>query len=169
MQNKITAAVGLAAMLASVGFGSEVIAQGALAIGGRSANFGVHRLRAGFVPDPRRINVVSGGNINARTLGLGPGCVGWVTARPDAIVQLSGQSPNLRLYAVANDGTDVTLLVNTAGGAWRCNDDSYGGTNPTVDLGNAPPGQYDVWVGSYRQGQQARAVLHITELNSNHP
>ena len=155
--------------MASVGFATEASAQSALRIGGRTANFGVHRIRAGFVPDPRRISVVSGGGINARTLGLGPGCVGWVTAQPDAIVQLAGTSPNLRFYAVAADGTDVTLLVNTAGGAWRCNDDSWGGTNPTVDLGNARAGQYDIWVGSYRQGQQARATLYITELSSNHP
>lgn len=169
MRNKMMAAMGLAGMLGAVGYGSEVAAQTGLQIGGRSANYGTHSLRAGFVPDPRRINVVSGGGIDARTLGLGPGCVGWVTARPDAIVRLTGNSPNLRMYAIASDGTDVTLLVNTAGGQWRCNDDSFGGTNPTVELANATPGQYDVWVGSYRRGQQARAVLHITELANNHP
>jgi hypothetical protein len=64
---------------------------------------------------------------------------------------------------------DTTLLVNTAGGAWVCNDDSYGGTNPTVDIPNAGAGQYDVWVGSYRSGEQIRGALHITELANNHP
>lgn len=169
MRNKVLGVVGLAGVLAATGYGGDVAAQTGLQIGGRRANFGVHALRAGFMPDPKTVPVVSGGGIDARGLGLGPGCVGFVTAQPDAIVRLSGQSANLRLYAVAQDGTDITLLVNTATGGWRCNDDSFGGTNPTVDLGTAQPGQYDVWVGSYRQGTTARATLYITELSSNHP
>lgn len=144
-------------------------AQGALLVGGSRANFGVLRLAPGFVPDPQRVAVVSGGALNTRAMGLGPGCVGWVTAQPDLIVRLSGPSANLRFYAVTTDGTDITLLVNANRGAWRCNDDSFGGTNPSVDLGSAPAGQYDVWVGSFRQGTTARATLHITELATNHP
>ena len=35
--------------------------------------------------------------------------------------------------------------------------------------GSAAAGQYDVWVGSFRQGTTARATLHITELAANHP
>ncbi|MBI5515588.1 MAG: peptidase S1 [Deltaproteobacteria bacterium] len=159
--------MGLLGALAVSGYGSQLTAQGALQVGGRTANFGVHALSPGFMPDPRHINIVSGGNIDARGLGLGPGCVGWVTRQPDAIIRLSGNSPNLRVYVTA--ASDTTLLVNTANGQWRCNDDSYGGTNPTVDLTGAGPGQYDVWVGSYRNGDQARGQLHITELSSNHP
>jgi hypothetical protein len=105
-------------------------AQGALLVGGSRANFGVQRLAPGFVPDPRRVAVVSGGALNARAMGLGPGCVGWVTAQPDLIVRLTGRSANLRFYAVAADGTDITLLVNANRTVWRCNDDSFGGTNP---------------------------------------
>ncbi|MFO0628625.1 MAG: hypothetical protein U0325_23830 [Polyangiales bacterium] len=138
-------------------------------MGGSRANFGVQRLEPGFVPDPRRVAVVSGGALNARALGLGPGCVGWVTAQPDVIVRLTGPSANLRFYALAADGTDITLLVNANRSAWRCNDDSFGGTNPSVDLGNAAAGQYDIWVGSFREGTTARATLHITELATNHP
>ncbi len=144
-------------------------AQSALLVGGSRANFGVQRLAPGFVPDLRRVAVVSGGALNARAMGLGPGCVGWVTAQPDLIVRLTGPSANLRFYAVAADGTDITLLVNANRTVWRCNDDSFGGTNPSVDLGNAAAGQYDVWVGSFRQGTTARATLHITELAANHP
>lgn len=158
-----------AAAAACVGYAAQVLAQNALQIGSPRANFGVHRLAPGFVPDPKRIGVVSGGALDARAMGLGPGCVGWVTAQPDVVVRLSGPSVNLRFYAVAEDRTDITLLVNTPRGGWRCNDDSFGGTNPTVDLGNAGPGQYDVWVGSFRQGTTARATLHVTELAANHP
>ncbi len=159
----------MAAALGAVVFGVGAGAQNGLLVGARRANFGVQRLAPGFMPDPKMVAVVSGGSIDARALGLGPGCVGWVTRQPDLIVQLTGPTASLRFYAVATDGTDVTLLVNTPVGAWRCNDDSFGGTNPTVDLGNGQPGQYEVWVGSFRQAQAARATLHITELARNHP
>lgn len=155
--------------LALTAFTLAAGAQGALLVGGSRANFGVVRLAPGFVPDPHRVAVVSGGALNARAMGLGPGCVGWVTAQPDLIVRLTGPSANLRVYAIAADGGDITLLVNANRGTWRCNDDSFGGTNPSVDLGGAAAGQYDVWVGSFRQGATARATLHITELATNHP
>ncbi|MBL8603352.1 MAG: hypothetical protein JNK72_15615 [Myxococcales bacterium] len=159
--------VGLLGALAVSGYGSQVTAQGALQIGGRQANFGVRPVSPGFVPDPVSVNIVSGGNIDARNLGLGPGCVGFVTRQPDYIVRLTGTSSFLRFYVTA--GADTTLLVNTASGRWACNDDSFGGVNPSVDLTNAGPGQYDVWVGSYQSGTQARGSLNITELQSNHP
>lgn len=166
-RSRLIGVVGMLASLALSGYGAEVTAQAGLQIGGNRANFGRRTLRPGFVPDPTNIHIVSGGNINAATLNLGSGCVGYVTTQPDFILTLRGTSPNLRFYVTA--GSDTTLLVNTARGGWRCNDDSYGGRNPTVDLANAPPGQYDVWVGSYRAGEQARGQLHITELDSNHP
>jgi len=166
--------VGAVAALALSGFGGQVIAQGGLQIGGARANFGVRTLAPGFVPDPINIPIVSGGNIDARSLNLGPGCVGFVSATPDLIVRLSGPSATLRVYVVVPGArgvspTDTTLLVNTARGGWRCNDDSYGGANPTVDLPNSTAGQYDIWVGAYQAGTQARGVLRITELNANHP
>lgn len=165
--SKVMSVVGLLGALAVSGYGSQVTAQGALQIGGNRANFGKRNLRPGFVPDPVRVNVVSGGNIDSSTLNLGTGCRGFVTARPDYIVRLNGTSSSLRFYVVA--GGDTTLLVNTAGGTWACNDDSYGGTNPTVNIPNAGSGQYDVWVGSYQSGQTVRGQLFITELDSNHP
>ncbi|MDP3277894.1 MAG: peptidase S1 [Deltaproteobacteria bacterium] len=173
-KSTIISAVGLVSALVVSGFGSQVVAQSSLSIGQNRANYGSTSLRPGFMPDPRSVRIVSGGNIDARTLNLGSGCVGFVTQRPDYIVRLTGRSANLRIYvsipgAAASSRTDTTLLVNTAGGQWRCNDDSYGGANPTVDVPNAGPGQYDIWVGSYVSGANARGQLMITELSSNHP
>jgi hypothetical protein len=167
MNNKMLSVVGLLGALAVSGYGSQVTAQGALQIGGRTANFGRRNVAPGFVPDPINVAITSGGSIDASNLGLGAGCRGFVTRQPDHIINLTGTSANLRLYVTAPG--DTTLLVNTAGGSWVCNDDSYGGTNPTVDIPNARAGQYDVWVGSYRSGEQIRGALHITELSSNHP
>lgn len=147
----------------------EVAAGGTLVVGGAAANFGVVDLAPGFTPDPHQVSVVSGGAIDAATLGLGAGCNGWLTQQPDIIVRLSGPSQMLRFYVTSNGGEDTTLVINAGDGAYHCNDDSHGGTNPTVDINNAPAGQYDVWVGSYQQGVQATAVLNITELAGNHP
>ncbi len=170
----VLSTLGLAAALAVSGFGEDVVAQQSLQIGGRSANYGSANLRSGFMPDPRSVNIVAGGNIDARTLNLGAGCVGFVTRQPDYIVRLQTPSSNLRFYVVvpgasASTNTDTTLLVNTAGGGWICNDDSYGGANPTVNIPNAARGQYDVWVGSYVQGANARGRLFVTEMDRNHP
>jgi hypothetical protein len=130
-------------------------------------NFGVRAITPGFTPDPMDIQVVSGGNLDARALSLGPGCVGYVTSQPDFNIQLSAPDNHLRLYVTSN--ADTTLVVNDAAGRWFCNDDSHGGDNPTVDLTSTPAGLINVWIGSYQSGVQARGILHITELDSNHP
>ena len=164
----IASMFGLAAALTISGYGGDVVAaRGGLQIGGSRANFGTRSVAPGFTPDPIDINVVSGGAVDAGTLGLGQGCVGWVTRRPDYIVRMTSNSSSLRVYVTSSE--DTTLVVNAANGTWHCNDDSYGGTSPSVDLGGQGAGQYDVWVGSYRRGVQAHATLHVTELGSQHP
>ncbi len=162
-------AVKVAATVVAVGIATwagVVIAQGRLNTHG-NPNFGTRSIAPGFMPDPMNVTITSGGSLDVSAMGLGAGCTGWATSQPDFRFNLTGRSSNLRLYVTSN--TDTTLVVNKANNQWVCNDDSYGGTNPTIDLGQAPPGQYDVWVGSYQQGQQANAVLHITEISSNHP
>lgn len=153
--------------IAALAIAGTALAQAGLQIGGRTANFGRRELAPGFVPDPVSVAVTSGGNIDASTLSLGPDCVGFVTRQPDFILNLTGTSNDLRFYVTA--GSDTTLVINGADGRWHCNDDSFGGTNPTVDIDRAGPGQYDVWIGSYRSNDPARGQLHITEVRSNHP
>ena len=164
------AAIGIAAAalaLATVTFGGDAIAQAGLAIGGSSSNFGSHRLRVGFMPDPYTRQITSGGNLDASTQGLAPGCRGFVTRQPDFIVRYDNPASFLRFYAMAQG--DTTLVINDAAGRWHCNDDSHGGLNPTVDISNPPAGQYDIWVGSYRASENIRSTLHVTELRSQHP
>ena len=103
---------------------------------------------------------------------LGNGCSGTVTAAPQIQVNFVGpsQSGLLRFYF---DGSgDPTLIVRTAAGTWLCNDDSYNGSDPTVEItdpatlqGNS---QYLIWVGSYA-GQSLLGTLYITAIDSNHP
>jgi len=176
-KSKIAGVLGLLGALVVSGYGHEVIAQAAnsvLSMGGSTSNYGQRTLAPGFVPDPVNIQVTSGGNIDVSSVNFGgTHCVGHVTRQPDFILHMSGNSPTLRVYvtvpnAHAVSATDTTLIVNDAHGGWHCNDDSWGGVNPTVDLPNTGAGQYDIWIGSYTT-QRATGTLHITELASNHP
>lgn len=153
---------------ATAGVGGGGGGGGALDVTG-NPNFGSRTLAPGFVPDPAVIRVTSGGSIDAGSAGLPAGCGGWVTSQPDFNLVLTGTSASLRFFVDGTpSGADVTLIVNRADGSWVCNDDSYGGLNPTVDLPGAAPGTYNVWIGSYRQGTTVRGRLNVTELD-HHP
>ena len=163
-------AVILAALtLGFAAFGGDVVAQARLVIGGSSSNFGRTALSGGFMPDPWTTTITSGGSIDVRNLSLSPGCVGYATAQPDYILDYNNAASFLRFYFTPNGSGDTTLVINDASGNWHCNDDSFGGTNPTVDINNPPSGQYDIWVGSYRANANVRGTLHVTELRSRHP
>ena len=60
---------------------------------------------------------------------------------------------------------DTTLVINDAGGAWLCDDDSgNGGLNPAITIADAPSGQYDIWVGTFAGGGLQPSVLNVSEL-----
>jgi len=162
---KLHIVLGIAAAVAVLGFHGESIAQGSLSIGGSSANFGVHSLRGGFVPDPKQYTgIVSGGSLDVSRMGHGAGCTGFATRQPDVIVNYSNSASFLRFYFQGSG--DTALVINDAGGNWHCNDDTAG-LNPQVDIPSPPNGQYDIWVASYRAGENIRGTLYATELRSN--
>lgn len=160
----LTALLASAVALAPVG---TSMAQGGLRIGGASANFGVFTLMGGFVPDPAQYNVVSGGSMDASRMGLAPNCRGFVTAQPDVIVNYLNARSWVRFYVRA--AGDTTLVINDGSGRWWCSDDEGGGLNPMIDITSPPSGQYDIWVGSYRAGENIRGTLFVTELTGNRP
>jgi hypothetical protein len=123
----------------------------------------------GFLPDPWEAEAQSGGPIDVSY--LGGGCNGWASQAPDFQVNYTGGDSSLRFYFIADTaGADTTLIVNDPTGDWVCGDDSYAGANPTVDfLGTAPSGIYDVWIGSYTEGDFHSGTLYATELDANHP
>jgi hypothetical protein len=141
----------------------EPAAAQSLLIGGSDSNYGSTWLSPGFTPDPYQVSVTSGGSLDVSAMNLGSGCVGYATSRPDFILHLSGTSGSLRFYNIGNG--DTGLVINDASGRWHCNDDSYGSTDPSVTINNAPEGQYDVWVTSYRSSENISSTLHITELD----
>lgn len=78
-------------------------------------------------------------------------CIGTFPSGPQHVIKLGGAIDLLRVL-VDSDGNDLTLAVRTADGAWHCNDDSgdpMNGLNPTVELYAPPPGQIEIWVGTY--------------------
>jgi hypothetical protein len=126
-------------------------------------NYGMVSLGAATVP--YRLEASGGGTFDASS--LGEACVGFVTAQPDYRVQWSGTRGFLRIYFVGLG--DTTLVVYSPDGTWYCNDDSYVSVNPTVDVTNAIPGTYNIWIGSYDAGVTVPGTLHITEDASRTP
>jgi hypothetical protein len=127
--------------------------------------YGTVELAAGFQPDPHTQQIAAGGAFDASQ--LGGTCVGWVAQAPDYRVNWTAGSGQLPLiFSVASDA-DTTLVINGADGSWICDDDGGNeGMNPSVSIQNAPSGQYDVWVGTYSQGELQDSTLHVSEVSS---
>ena len=149
------------------------------------ANFGGGRLTTGFTPDPWTFPLTAGGGrnpVNVADLGMRDSVSGeqcgrsFVTRRPDFHFNFTAGTtfPLLRFYVVTGNNSDATLVINEPSGHWRCNDDHHheGWGNalmPTIDFANPPAGRYDIWVGTYDASSHNPAILHVTELDSNHP
>lgn len=128
----------------------------------QNATFGSISLSSGFTPDPYRVDMVSGGDVDATT--VANGCVGMVARAPDFQLTYSAGSLPL-IFGVISDN-DTTLVINGPNGRWYCDDDSGDGTNPLMSIPSPQSGVYDVFVGAYG-GNGAQAQLYMTELNSN--
>ncbi|WP_396593915.1 peptidase [Brevundimonas sp. R86498] len=124
-----------------------------------TATYGEVRLRSGFSPDPYRVEVYSGGSLEASQ--LGGSCVGRIAEAPD--FQLTYDAGSLPLtFGVEADG-DTTLVINGPDGRWSCDDDSGGQADPEITFRNPQSGVYDVWVGAYG-GNGVSGELFVTEL-----
>lgn len=110
---------------------------------------------------PYSLNVAAGGQVNVS--GILGNCVGYVNPTgPD--FELSYSADNAKLLSIyVSGGTDTTLIINDPNGNWHCNDDfnSASGTNPAVEFTEPLSGVYDIWVGTYSQGNSGNTV----ELN----
>ncbi|MFT5357334.1 MAG: hypothetical protein ACI9KE_004568, partial [Polyangiales bacterium] len=67
--SKIQLVLGVLGALLVVGLHGNSVAQSTLSIGGSNAHFGTHAISAGFMPDPKVINITSGGNLSVTTMG----------------------------------------------------------------------------------------------------
>ena len=123
--------------------------------------YGSVELSVGFTPDPYTAPITSGGTIDAFEA-LGPQCAGWIADAPDFDVYYEAGSLDLTIAAVS--GADTTLVVNAPDGSWYCDDDGGEGLNPRLDFVNPQSGLYDVWIGSYDEGEYASALLSVSEV-----
>lgn len=78
----------------------------------------------------------------------GPACVGFVTARPSAAVNVeTGGALTVRAFSA----TDAVMVVRTPGGDWFCSDDAER-TEPEVRFEQGAAGTYSVWLGTFSNG-----------------
>ncbi len=126
---------------------------------------GTIRLSPGFTPDPNLTSLMAGGTVDASS--KFEDCQGYISNAPDVRLFWDATSKsglNLKISALSN--SDTTLVVNGPDGRWYCDDDSgEDGNNPLVEL-VAVAGRYEIWVGTYSQGDLKRAVLSISEVMS---
>lgn len=128
-----------------------------------TATYGEIYLDSGFDEDPYRVQVTSGGSVDAST--ISSSCTGMVASAPD--FQLTYDAGSLPLTFGVNGPVDTTLVINGPDGRWTCDDDSGGNTDPEITYQRPQSGTYDVWVGAFG-GDSGQAELFITELGSEY-
>jgi hypothetical protein len=84
---------------------------------------------------------------------------GYFTAAPDFTFDLAQMQGFLLEVRVVSD-CDAALLVNTANGTWRYDDDANGNLDPKLIIANPGDGYLDVWVGTY-DGAYCDATLTL--------
>jgi hypothetical protein len=122
-----------------------------------SATYGDIELPRGFAPNPRNVTVSAGGDEDAEK--LGGECTGKVANAPD--VQIDWQAGGTLILDVIS-GSDTSLVVNNPDGDWVCDDDSGEELNPKLEIPNAEPGIYDIWVGVVDDATLPSATLRIS-------
>lgn len=126
--------------------------------------YGTIELVSGFQPDPHTVGISAGGELDASAMGV-PGCIGWVARAPDYRVNWTAGSGALPLVFSVAAEADTTLVINDAEGNWVCDDDGgNNGLNPAITFANPVSGQYDIWVGTYSQGNLQPSTLNVSEL-----
>lgn len=126
--------------------------------------YGSIDLASGFQPDPHTHAISAGGAIDAATLGVA-GCVGWVAQAPDYRVNWTAGSGALPLVFSVQSEADTTLVINDAEGNWICDDDGgNNGLNPAITFTSPASGQYDIWVGTFSEGDLQPSTLNVSEL-----
>ena len=157
-------------MLKSISFAVAAIAVGATGVASAQNIFGEPNsgtvvLEAGFPEDPHTVELVSGGSVNAAEA-IGD-CAGYISEDPDVRLTYTASDANdaLPLFISARADGDTTLVINAPDGRWYCNDDGQGeGVNPSIVFGPAQTGDYEIWVGSFEEGEFIDAQLDISEL-----
>ncbi len=89
---------------------------------------------------------------------VSPGCRGFVPVAPQALLRL--REPRI-VRATTTAPIDLVMLVRSAGGTVRCDDDGGGSMQPLV-AAVLPAGVHRIWVGTFQGGATAPYELHVT-------
>ncbi|MBN1946368.1 MAG: hypothetical protein JW797_11880 [Bradymonadales bacterium] len=118
-------------------------------------------LAAGFMPDPQSLSGMGGGAMDASVYGVSPtgACNGWIPNQPNHVMFLSTAFNYLSVQVTSQ--TDTTLLIQGPDGTF-CNDDTNG-LNPAISR-SWSPGAYNIYVGTYSQGNFPPYTISFTEL-----
>lgn len=119
-------------------------------------------------PDPYAVPGALGGGL----LNVGEqneACPGAYTELPSFGFTLPNPTLHLRAFFVAEETrADAALIVRMPDGRWYCNDDSFNGRQPTIDvIGNFSTGEVSVWVGSYEADETIPGTLYLTRGSAN--
>ncbi len=130
-------------------------------------------LAPNFSTDPSFLSGTSGGGLNAQA--FGEDCRGWVTPEVNHRMILRGanNAPEgqpafswMRVFVRAEGDTTLIIRGPLPGMETRCNDDRFG-LNPGVE-GSWPPGEYLIWIGSYRSSDAVNYRIGFTEHTHIH-
>lgn len=146
----------LALLMAVLGGGAALAQTGADAT---PAAFLSMNLKAGFPLDPFVVSVNGGGEVDAST--LDETCVGFVSEAPSLSVNWDGEAEAINIFYYSD--FDPTLILQLPDGSYLCNDDASGNLlDPELTVEAPQAGQYNLWVGSYDEGQLIPGFLVIT-------
>lgn len=122
-------------------------------------------LSSGFVPDPHTARGQAAGSVQASSLGPNAAaCAGAIPTAPQHTLTLQDDFANLRILVNARAGSDTTLVIRKPDGSFACNDDGEA-LNPIVE-GAFPAGTYQVYIGTYSEGESVPYVIGFSELAS---
>jgi hypothetical protein len=105
------------------------------------------------------VQLVAGGEVNAATLGAP--CHGYIAGAPDYSINVRTSGGRGIGIGATSATSQVVLVIYSPDGYWYCDDDAGTGVLPILASDNALPGPYLVWVGTFRPGVYADAVLGV--------
>jgi hypothetical protein len=125
-----------------------------------------------FTPDPQTLEFIAGGAVNAAdTYGAdssGESCAGFIASAPDHVLTLEAGDSGMDSFGylrvfVTSDADTTLVIVRDANEDFLCNDDTND-TNPQIEVDDWPYGTYNIYVGTFAEGELANYTISFTEL-----
>lgn len=129
---------------------------------GRALVYDARQLAAG-----QRVRVTAGGPLDLRACPQGLG-LGYIIPAPDFTLTLPALPRGQGLELVTDAVCDPVLLARGPDGRWHFNDD-HAGLDSRLHVDAAPPGAYDIWVGTYGRDTCAAELILRTGAPATPP